>query len=61
VTDLVIDDDQRVAAVVVQIGGFLGMGGKPILLEASDLRTDEQDSVRVGLSQPQLEKLPTIE
>jgi sporulation protein YlmC with PRC-barrel domain len=61
VTDLVVDQDQRVEAVVVEVGGFLGIGAKPVLLAASELQTDEQDVVRIGLSRPQLDQLPPAE
>jgi sporulation protein YlmC with PRC-barrel domain len=58
VTDLVVDQDSRVEAVLVHIGGFLGIGARPVLIEASSIRTDESDAVRIGLTGPQLDTLP---
>jgi sporulation protein YlmC with PRC-barrel domain len=58
VADTVVDQDQRVEAVVVEVGGFLGIGAKPVRLDASNLQTDGGDTIRVGLSATQLEELP---
>ena len=40
VRDLVLDKDGKVAAVVVDVGTFLGMGGKSVGVKLSDLKTD---------------------
>jgi sporulation protein YlmC with PRC-barrel domain len=40
VRDLVLDRDGKVAAVVIDVGTFLGMGGKTVAVKASDLKTD---------------------
>ena len=40
IDDLVLDRDGKVAAVVVQLGGFLGMGGKDVAVRMSDIKTD---------------------
>ena len=40
VKDLVIDRDGRVAAVVVDVGSFLGMGGKYVAVRLGDFKTD---------------------
>ena len=40
VKDLVLDSDGRVAAVVVDVGSFLGVGGKYVALSMSDIKTD---------------------
>jgi sporulation protein YlmC with PRC-barrel domain len=40
VRDLVLDRDGKVAAVVVDVGTFLGMGGKTVAVQLSDLKTD---------------------
>ena len=40
VRDLVLDKDGKVAAVVVDVGTFLGMGGKTVAVQLSDLKTD---------------------
>ena len=40
VRDLVLDKDGKIAAVVVDVGTFLGMGGKTVGVKLSDLKTD---------------------
>ncbi len=40
VKDLIIDKDGRVAAAVVDVGTFLGMGGKYVAVPLSDIKTD---------------------
>jgi hypothetical protein len=40
VRDLVLDKDGKIAAVVVDVGTFLGMGGKSVAVKLSDLKTD---------------------
>ena len=40
VKDLVLDKDGKVAAVVVGVGGFLGVGEKDVAVSMSDLKTD---------------------
>ncbi|WP_159711100.1 PRC-barrel domain-containing protein [Geminicoccus flavidas] len=61
VSDLVIDADQRVEAVVVEVGGFLGMGATPVLLETASLQQEGDGTIRVGLSREQLDNLPPAE
>ena len=40
VKDLIIDKDGRVAAAVIDVGTFLGMGGKNVAVPLSDIKTD---------------------
>ena len=40
VKDLVLNKDGRVDGVVVDVGSFLGMGGKYVLVNVSDIKTD---------------------
>ncbi|MBO0737908.1 MAG: PRC-barrel domain-containing protein [Alphaproteobacteria bacterium] len=40
VQDLVLDKDGKVASVVVDVGSFLGVGGKNIAVGIHDLKTD---------------------
>jgi sporulation protein YlmC with PRC-barrel domain len=40
VEDLVLDKDGRVAAVVVSVGSFLGIGGKNVAVEMRNIKTD---------------------
>jgi sporulation protein YlmC with PRC-barrel domain len=38
VSDVIIDRDGRVAAVVLDVGGFLGMGGKLVAINLSQIK-----------------------
>jgi len=40
VQDLVLNKDGKVDAAVVDVGSFLGMGGKLVALPISDIKTD---------------------
>jgi sporulation protein YlmC with PRC-barrel domain len=40
VRDLVLDRSGQIAAVVVDVGSFLGMGGKNVAVKPSDIKTD---------------------
>lgn len=57
VKDLIINRDGRVAAVVVDVGTFLGMGGKYVAVQPSAIKTDNNrltlDMTREQLQQAQ--------
>ena len=64
VSELIINSDSKMTAVVVDVGGFLGIGEKPVALQIADLdilRTSAGGEVRVHISmtKAQLEVLPT--
>jgi sporulation protein YlmC with PRC-barrel domain len=40
VRDLILDKSGKVDAVVVDVGSFLGMGGKDVAISISDIKTD---------------------
>jgi sporulation protein YlmC with PRC-barrel domain len=40
VQDIILDKDGRVADVVVDVGSFLGMGGKNVAVNLNDMKTD---------------------
>jgi sporulation protein YlmC with PRC-barrel domain len=40
VKDLVLDKDGTVAAVVIDVGSMLGMGGKDVAIRLTDIKTD---------------------
>ncbi len=66
VSNLVLSADGQVTQVIVDVGGFLGMGEKPVALPLADidiLRQTDGDEVRVYLSQTkeQLEAMPNYE
>ena len=62
VSDLVVTDDGRVDAIVVGVGGFLGIGEKRVALAWDSVKFTEQDEGRVILvsaTREQLEGMPT--
>src|SRR3954451_12440600 len=62
VSDLVVTEDGRVEAIVVGVGGFLGIGEKPVALAWESIKLTEQDGARVILvsaTREQLEGMPT--
>src|SRR3954462_13854866 len=62
VSDLVVTEDGRVEAIVVGVGGFLGIGEKPVALAWDSIKLTEQDGSRVILvsaTREQLEGMPT--
>jgi sporulation protein YlmC with PRC-barrel domain len=40
VQDIILDKDGKVAAVVVSVGSFVGIGGKNVAVKISDIKTD---------------------
>src|SRR3954447_21823762 len=62
VSDLVVTEDGRVEAIVVGVGGFLGIGQKRVALAWDSIKLTEQDGGRVILvsaTREQLEGMPT--
>ncbi|MBR2513609.1 MAG: PRC-barrel domain-containing protein [Halomonas sp.] len=60
ISDLIINEDGQIQAVVVGVGGFLGMGEKDIAIEWDSLELtkdhdDEEYVIRVNASQDALE------
>ncbi|MDM7482558.1 MAG: PRC-barrel domain-containing protein [Halomonas sp.] len=60
ISDLVIDEDGQIQAVVMGIGGFLGMGEKDVAVEWDSLELTKDDDgddyvIRVNASQDALE------
>ncbi|WP_249976007.1 PRC-barrel domain-containing protein [Vreelandella olivaria] len=60
ISDLVIDEDGQIQAVVIGVGGFLGMGEKDIAIEWDSLELTKDDDgedyvIRVNASQDALE------
>ncbi len=61
VADLIVTQDGRVEAIVVGVGGFLGVGQKSVALAWDTIRLAEQDGARVILvaaTREQLEGMP---
>ncbi|MGR3760253.1 PRC-barrel domain-containing protein [Roseobacteraceae bacterium NS-SX3] len=64
VSDLVLDNGGQVRAVIVDVGGFLGIGKKPVALQLADLDILQEDTglrVTSGLSKSEIEGLPPHE
>jgi hypothetical protein len=62
VSDLVVTDDGRVDAIIVGVGGFLGIGEKRVALTWDSIKLTEQDGNRmimVSATREQLEGMPT--
>lgn len=55
VKDLIINKDGRVAAAVVDVGTFLGMGGKYVAVPLSDLKTDN-NRLTLDMTKEQLQQ-----
>ena len=56
VRDLVLDRDGKIAAVVVDVGTFLGMGGKSVGVKLSDLKTDN-NRITLDRTKEQLQQM----
>jgi len=66
ISELLLDDSGKITDAVVDVGGFLGIGEKPVALQLSDLKIlkqDETDSVRVytAMAEEELEAMPEFE
>lgn len=55
VQDLILDRNGRVASVVVDVGAFLGMGGKDVAVRLSDIKTDN-NRLTLDLTKDQLQR-----
>jgi sporulation protein YlmC with PRC-barrel domain len=58
VRDLVLSSGNAVSAAVVSIGGFLGLGAKPVEVPYDKLAIDRSASIVVSLSREELEAMP---
>src|SRR5438094_2168025 len=56
VRDLVLDKDGKIATVVVDVGTFLGMGGKSVGVKLSDLKTDN-NRITLDRTKEQLQQM----
>ncbi|WP_341937410.1 PRC-barrel domain-containing protein [Marinimicrobium sp. C2-29] len=64
VTELIIDQDGQVVAVVVGVGGFLGMGKKNVAIGWDDVKRsggDEYPKLQVDLTREDLRSAPEFE
>jgi len=56
VRDLVLDRGGQIAVVVVDVGSFLGMGGKNVAVKPSDLKTDN-NRLTLDVTKEQLQQM----
>jgi sporulation protein YlmC with PRC-barrel domain len=56
VRDLILDRDGKIASVVVDVGTFLGMGGKSVAVKLSDLKTDN-NRITLDRTKEQLQQM----
>jgi sporulation protein YlmC with PRC-barrel domain len=64
VNDVVLDSDGEIAAVIVEVGGFLGIGEKRVAIEFDRLSWSEQDGERrltASLERAELENAPAFD
>lgn len=64
VDDLIIDDDGQVVAIVVSVGGFLGMGQKDVAIGWDNITrsgTGDNQELRVDVSRADLKSAPKFE
>src|SRR5271170_3339266 len=55
VQDVILDRDGRVASVVVDVGTFLGMGGKNVAVRLSDIKSDN-NRLTLDMTKEQLQE-----
>lgn len=64
VSDLIIDQDGKVAAIVVGVGGFLGMGEKDVAIDWGQVTrsgaSDDQE-LRIDVTRQELQSAPEFE
>lgn len=57
VRDIVLDHNGKVSAVVIDVGAFLGVGGKNVAVALNDLKTTN-DRLTLSQSKSQLQSAP---
>jgi hypothetical protein len=61
VRKVIVDSDGKVAAVQVDVGGFLGIGSKLVEIKATDLKYEQdRNMLTTTLRKPAIESLPAI-
>lgn len=59
--DLVVEPNGTVRDVVVRVGGFLGIGARPVALDLARLEAGPDGTLRVALPRERLLALPRRE
>ena len=60
VIDVILNQDGRVVALVVDIGAFLGTGGKNVAVRLSDIKTDNH-RLTLDLTKERLERMQSYQ
>ncbi|MDF1586862.1 PRC-barrel domain-containing protein [Marinimicrococcus flavescens] len=61
IEDVLVDQEGRVAAVVLEVGGFLGLGERKVALPMSQIEVRGEDrDLFTSATRDQLEELPAI-
>ncbi len=62
ISEVIMTDDGKIEAAIIDVGGFLGMGAKPVAVSFSDLdfRSDDSGNIYVytALTEAQLQAAP---
>ncbi|MCG7621790.1 PRC-barrel domain-containing protein [Epibacterium sp. Ofav1-8] len=64
VADIVMDNSGDVDAVIVDVGGFLGIGAKPVELQLGDVNIEERDGhlrIYTMMTKQQMEEMPSYQ
>lgn len=62
VEDVLVDQEGRVAAVVIEVGGFLGIGEKKVAVPMSQVQVrGEKRELFLAAGREDLERLPAVE
>ncbi|MGI3171452.1 PRC-barrel domain-containing protein [Pseudooceanicola sp. C21-150M6] len=66
ISELIVAEDGQITDAIVDVGGFLGLGEKPVALKLTDLqimRQDEGEDIRIStaMAEEELESLPEFE
>ncbi len=63
VADLLIDSNDQVSKVILDVGGFLGMGTRTVAVDIAELQApaEEDGDLRINMTRDQVENLPEHE
>jgi sporulation protein YlmC with PRC-barrel domain len=57
VSDVILGRDAKVDAVIVDVGSFLGMGGKDVAVRPNEIKTDH-NRLTLDVTKEQLQQMP---
>ena len=57
VSDVILGRDAKVDAVIVDVGSFLGMGGKHVAVKPNEIKTDH-NRLTLDVTKEQLQRMP---